>query len=190
MGDIDYFNYLKGRSRLAAIYRNTILYPSLSKEFKGKVLDVGCGIGDFLAFRKNTVGIDINSYNVAYCKDRGFEAYTIANGVYPFEDKSFDGVVLDNVLEHLVDPAPTIKEIRRVLKTGGIFILGVPGKKGFTMDDDHKNYYEEKDLEGLLVGYGLSNVKYIYGPLLIKSEWLSKTLSQYCIYGVFRNENR
>ena len=189
MNEKDYFNYLKGRSALANIYRKHVLYPALSREFKGKVLDVGCGIGDFLSFRPNTVGVDINRYNVEYCLSQGLEAKSIDNGKYPYDDGSFDGVVLDNVLEHLSDPAPTLREIGRVLKTGGIFIVGVPGKKGYTMDDDHKYFYEEPQLKDLLSKFSFANKKFIYGPLFVKSDLLSKSLSQYCIYGVFTKTN-
>jgi SAM-dependent methyltransferase len=187
MNEQDYFKYLKGRSALAGIYRKLVLYPALSKEFHGKVLDVGCGIGDFLAFRENTVGIDINPYNIEFCKNRHLEAYAIENGKFPFPDKTFDGLILDNVLEHLEDPAPTLTEIQRVLKPKGVFIVGVPGKKGYSMDSDHKRFYQEPDLQLLLSNYKLKPYKYIYGPAFIKSDWLSRRLSQYCIFGVFRN---
>jgi SAM-dependent methyltransferase len=186
MSEVNYHNYLLKRSKLSQIYRNNILYPALSRQFQGRVLDVGCGIGDFLQFRKDTVGVDINKYNVEYCRKLGLEAYPIENGKYPFGDQSFDGAILDNVLEHLTDPSPTILEIKRILKGGGRFIIGVPGKKGYTMDDDHKNFYEENDLERLLHLFGFERLRYVYGPMFLKSDFLSRSISQYCIYGVFR----
>lgn len=188
MSELRYHEYLLSRSQLSKFYRNNILYPALARQLHGKVLDIGCGIGDFLLFRKNTVGVDINSYNVAYCNKIGLEAYPIENGKYNFPDSTFDGAILDNVLEHLTDPSPTINEVKRIVKKGGHFIIGVPGKKGYTMDDDHKKFYEEKDLEKLLHGFGFAIVKYVYGPVFIKSDLLSSSLSQYCIYAVFRKE--
>jgi hypothetical protein len=44
----------------------------------------------------------------------------------PFEAESFDVVVLEQVLEHLADPARGLREARRVLRTGGIVCVGVP----------------------------------------------------------------
>jgi SAM-dependent methyltransferase len=186
MNDKSYFNYLLKRSQLSNIYRKFILYPRLAAQLSGKVLDVGCGIGDFLKFRRNTIGIDINEFNVSHCNQIGLEAYKITDGKYPFNDKTFDGAILDNVLEHLSDPTVTINEISRVLTEGGTLIIGVPGIKGYTMDDDHKMFYTEDQLEGLLLKHNFSLVKYIYGPLMIKSAMLSKSISQYCIYGVFK----
>lgn len=185
MSDKAYFDYLTKRSILSKLYRNFILYPVLSREFDGKVLDVGCGIGDFLKFRANTIGVDINPYNVDYCAKNKLEAYLIQNGKYPFEGAFFDGVILDNVLEHLSIPDPTINEISRVLKSKGILIIGVPGTKGYTMDSDHKKFYDEESLRELLQRNGFKLKKYIHGPLMMRSKWLSKTISQYCLYGVF-----
>jgi SAM-dependent methyltransferase len=185
MNQKEYFNYLKGRSFLADQYRSKLLYPALSRQFVGKVLDIGCGIGDFLSFRKNTIGIDINPYNVAYCKERNLEAYVIENGIYPFDNRTFNGAILDNVLEHLTDPAPTLREAGRILQKGGVFIVGVPGKKGYTMDDDHKHFYDEEGLTKLLAKFDFRLKRFVYGPAFIKSQFLSNTLSQYCVYGVF-----
>lgn len=182
---LQYFNYLKTRSKLALFYRNNLIYPALGNYLSGKVLDIGCGIGDFLLSRPNTIGIDINELNVNYCKDLGEEAYTIQNDKFPFPDNSFDGAVLDNVLEHLTEPHITLLEAKRVLKNKARFIIAVPGIKGYTMDDDHKHFYDEDEMNKLLESFGFVNKKYLYRPTFFKSTFFSKKLSQYCIYGVF-----
>ena len=69
----EYFEYLNQRSSLGLIYRKNFLYPRLAREMQGKVLDVGCGIGDFLEFYKNAKGTDINIKNVEYCSKIGLE---------------------------------------------------------------------------------------------------------------------
>jgi SAM-dependent methyltransferase len=183
----EYFAYLKTRSKIADIYRKFVLYPSVNSVLKGKVLDVGCGIGDFLAFRKvNTVGIDINPLNVNYCKSNKQEAFVIEGSTYPFEKQSFDSVILDNVLEHLVQPEITINEISRVLKSNGVLVIGVPGKKGYTMDSDHKKFYDEVEMNKLLVQNNYTNIGFKYMPCFIKSNFLSKSISQYVIYGIYK----
>ncbi|MBN2167937.1 MAG: methyltransferase domain-containing protein, partial [Actinobacteria bacterium] len=42
----------------------------------------------------------------------------------PFKDGSFDGVFMVAALHHLPDPAAALKEVKRVLKPGGIFVVG------------------------------------------------------------------
>jgi SAM-dependent methyltransferase len=181
----DYFEYLKTRSKLALFYRFNFVYPFISKMLQGKVLDIGCGIGDFLMFKKGVVGIDINSLNIDYCKQQGWEAYLIENNKFPFDDNSFEGAVLDNVLEHLTEPHFTLLEAKRVLKNKSRIIIAVPGIKGYEMDNDHKQFYDEVAMSKLLKDFGFINIKYFYRPTFIKSTYFSKKLSQYCIYGVF-----
>lgn len=86
---------------------------------------------------------------------------------------------LGTLLEPLQNPSPTILEIEH----DGIFIIGVAGKKGHTMDNNHKHYYDESDVVSLVKKYNFSLLRFLYGPALVKSEMLSRTLSQYCVYG-------
>ena len=67
----EYFEYLIHRSRLGAAYRTYWLYPKLTQRLQGRALDIGCGIGDMLMHRANTVGVDINPHTVAFCNARG-----------------------------------------------------------------------------------------------------------------------
>ena len=53
--DKEYFDYLVNRNNISFLLRK-FLYKSLVKEFRGKVLDVGCGIGEFLELYKNSYG--------------------------------------------------------------------------------------------------------------------------------------
>ncbi|HRE15454.1 MAG TPA: methyltransferase domain-containing protein, partial [Rhodocyclaceae bacterium] len=143
---VDYFDYLRQRSVLALLYRKHWLYPRLCRHLSGAVLDVGCGIGDLLAFRADTTGTDINPRAVAWCRDKGYPAELMMPDVLPFQNSVFDGVVIDNVLEHIADPVPLLDEVRRVLRPGGRALIGVPGRRGYACDPDHKVYYDEAGL--------------------------------------------
>ncbi len=179
-----YFLYLKKRSFIGFLYRNLYLYPTLSRYMDGKLLDVGCGIGDMLNFRPNSVGADVNQYNVNYCLARGLCVSLIKDGLLDYCSEEFDSVLLDNVLEHIQDPKKLIGQIKKVLKKNGKLIVGVPGFKGFNRDDDHKLLYEEQDLIFLANKSGFEIVKFFYMPLF-KSKFLSRTLRQYVIYSVW-----
>ena len=128
----EYHLYLRRRRWTGRLYIRHLLYPRLASLLTGQVLDVGCGTGDFLAFRPGTVGVDVNPYNVRHCRERGLRVELLQPDTdYPFADASFDGAVMDNVLEHLVDPDPTVSEIHRVLRPQGTFVVGVPGHRGY-----------------------------------------------------------
>lgn len=180
----DYFEYLRGRSRLSWLYRRMWLYPRLNRHIPGRVLDVGCGIGDFLASRPGSSGVDINPLMVDWCRERGLDARVMENGRIPFGAGEFDSVVLDNVLEHVVAPLTLLGEIHRVLRPDGTLVVGVPGKRGFASDPDHKTYYDEAGLTSALRESGFRVDRLMHMPA--RSRWLDAHMRQFCVYGVFR----
>ncbi len=181
-----YFDYLRRRSGLGWLYRRYWLYPRLCRHLRGRVLDVGCGIGDLLRYRANTVGVDINPMTVDWCRRRGLDARLMREGDLPFDMGEFDGVVLDNVLEHIEAPQPLLREVRRVLRKGGTLLVGVPGLRGFAMDMDHKVFYAEADLRRVLSAEGFRTVAVLHMPL--KLSWLQTHMPQYCLYGISQRD--
>jgi len=179
----EYADYLKKRSGLGHIYRRYWLYPRLARMLEGRALDIGCGIGDFVAFRSGTVGVDVNPETVAYCQRIGLDAHVMQPDILPFANADFDAVVLDNVLEHLAHPAPLLAEMARVLRAGGHAIVGVPGRKGYASDPDHKCFYDEPALVDRMAMSDFELVRLMHFPLPIR--WLDTYARQYCIYGLF-----
>lgn len=183
IGHAEYFRYLRSRSWLGLFYRRFLLYPKLATYFSGLVFDVGCGIGDFLKYRPQTIGVDVNPHAVDWCRKRGLDARLMTEDRLPFGNDAFDGVMLDNVLEHLTQPGALLAEIRRVLSPGGRLLVGVPGVLGYACDPDHKIFYDEASLERLMASCGfLCRAEF---HTLLKSRWLANRLSQYSLYGVY-----
>jgi len=180
---IRYFEYLKRRSRFGQLYRHFWLYPRLCSYLNGEALDIGCGIGDFLSYRKNTVGVDINEEVVNWCLYQGHLVDLMQADLLPYRSSRFDSVIMDNVLEHIGNPQPILSEAHRVLKNDGIIVVGVPGALGFSKDPDHKVFYSDEKLVETMISAGFSVLKIFSMPLGFKS--LSTTISQYCVYGVF-----
>ena len=179
----DYYAYLQGRSLKGRLYRNWWLYPRLVRHLSGRVLDIGCGIGDMLRFRPNTVGVDINPETVAWCRKQGLDAHHMERDRLPFGVGTFDGVILDNVLEHIAEPQPLLAEAKRVLKPSGRLLAGVPGPKGYQSDPDHNVYYDEAGLIHLMQKNGFSCRMIL--PMPLRLYRLYARIRQYCIYGVF-----
>lgn len=180
----DYFDSLIRRKRAGLWYRDLWLYPRICRHLHGRVLDVGCGIGDMVRHRAGTVGVDVNPKAIAYCRSRGLTVEQMEPDVLPFPDAQFDGAVLDNVLEHLERPEPLLAEIRRVLRTGGTFVVGVPGERGYLRDQDHKRHYPEPVLIDCLRSAGFARLAVFHQPF--RSSLLDRYLRPYTIYGVFR----
>ena len=119
-----------GRNWDDEIFRKYIL-GYLSRE--SRILDLGAGRGNvaqmnFRTLVAHVAGVDVD----AAVLDNPFldsaEVIRIDDGRIRYDDGEFDMVFSDNVLEHLLDPAATLREVRRVLKPGGVFLAKTPNK--------------------------------------------------------------
>ena len=101
------------------------------------LLDFGCGPGEnairFARAGFRVTGFDICEKNIDYCQklfqkngwsDKGKFLVTVAEQL-PFPDKSFDLIVGIDILHH-VDIPLAIREIKRVLKPGGLAVFREP----------------------------------------------------------------
>jgi len=140
-----------------------------------EVLELGCGYRAKLlvALRdrlRRGVGVDFHIDPSL----RDLAPFTFFEG--PIEetlpkltDASFDAVMLISVLEHLSAPLAALETARRLLKPGGLLLINVPTWRGrFFLEfsafrlglspkvemDDHKMYYEKRDLWPLLIKAG------------------------------------
>ena len=165
-----YFDYLSGKKYPKLLVRLVFFLLELSfrpnaRELRGKVLDIGCGLGHFFKVYPEAYGIDLNPYCVQYCTERGYKC--VQGDVYhiPFPSEFFDGVLLCHVLEHLDDPDGALTEVGRVLKPGGILSIRVPTASGFRVDSTHKVFFDYAKLTSLLSRYGLKIVRARYYPV-------------------------
>jgi ubiquinone/menaquinone biosynthesis C-methylase UbiE len=102
----------------------------------GRVLDLGCGVGDIasgLAGRaRSVVASDIASENVRRTREN--LSLTGSNGAVvqaagerlPFADATLDTVVIADVIEHVASVRGTLDEVARVLRPGGRMICVTP----------------------------------------------------------------
>jgi SAM-dependent methyltransferase len=95
-------------------------------------LDVGCGDGRtagpwLVRTGRQYVGVDVSRPAVDAAVAGGLTAVHVdGTDCLPFPDDHFDHVLCIEVLEHLFAPQETVKEIHRVLKPGGTFVVTVP----------------------------------------------------------------
>jgi len=99
------------------------------QEKKGKVLDLGCGDGDYSVKLENlgheVIAADLDEERFRYKGKIEYKKCDVTKNL-PFEDNSFDYCLLLEVIEHLENPYSVISEINRVLKTEGKLVLSTP----------------------------------------------------------------
>lgn len=132
----------------------------------GKILDVGCNIGEM--FGDKATNLDIHSLEDKR-KESGNPLLIIPNFVQgdanelPFPDQSYDTVVLSEILEHMDDPLHTVLEAQRV---GKQILICVPNEYQWAQDKkpfthyDHKINFDEKLLFELIVQSKLQLIAY------------------------------
>jgi SAM-dependent methyltransferase len=147
-----------------------------------EVLELGCGFRatQLVALEprlQRGVGVDFQIDPQLSGRDNlTFYQGTIEETLPKLQSQTFDAVLVISVLEHLSDPLLVIESVRGLLKPSGVLLINVPTWRGkgfleffaFRLGlspkiemDDHKMYYDKRDLWPLLVRAG-------FKPSLIK----------------------
>lgn len=157
-----------------------------------KVMELGCGAGQFIreikALRPDLecYGSDISSHAVALAKQSNDGViYDLSSDTkVPYADSYFDAVLIFDVLEHVFDPSAIMAEVKRALKTGGIFYAFVPcegdmfsfwnflrtvriGTDLTKMYAGHINRFSRAELFSLIELSGLQVIRKVYSEHVI-----------------------
>jgi len=95
----------------------------------GKLLDIGCGNGEFLRFASSfgweVVGVDFDEQAVAEASSSGLDVRTGDVNVIDSKEK-FDFISLSHVIEHVYDPSVLLSSCYKLLNDGGVLWLETP----------------------------------------------------------------
>lgn len=167
IGDDIRARVFRDTTKLYLDYPAHIVAPPLirfvRRHARGRILDLGCATGNYCLHLKNLgydiAGADVRPEYVSIAASRGVEAYLIERGV-PLPDKSFDTVLLFEVLEHLEDPLAVLREASRLAR--GNVLITTPHSGGIDhlrelgllyehfADMDHRNFFTQDALTDLL----------------------------------------
>jgi SAM-dependent methyltransferase len=114
----------------------------LAAHAHGDLLDLGCGTapayGMYRPYVSTVTCVDWD--NTAHPSPH-LDVEADLREPLPFQDASYDTVVLTDVLEHMPYPDPLVSEIRRVLRPQGTVVIGVPFMYGIhEAPHDHHRY--------------------------------------------------
>jgi SAM-dependent methyltransferase len=97
----------------------------------GRLLDIGCATGFFLALARakgwDVVGTEVSQFSVRYAQEKlGLDVRLGTLRNLDFAAGAFDVVTMWDVLEHVTDPLAELQEIRRILRDGGLLSIITP----------------------------------------------------------------
>lgn len=183
-------NFFEKLYQKLKFYNIRYKFSKLKRNSKGsKLLDFGCGTGDFLLYSKNK-GLEVygiepneNAKKIAQSKIGGVDQFF--KNISETEEK-FDYITLWHVLEHIPNLEHTLIEIKSKLKKDGELIIALPNHQSFDAKfyknfwaaydvPRHLWHFTPKDFNLLISFHGMKIVnKY---PLLLDSyyvSWLSE----------------
>jgi ubiquinone/menaquinone biosynthesis C-methylase UbiE len=142
-------NYLLTEIDPAFADRAWLIFQAVAHRQPARILEIGCGRGFYVnalaEFKtvKRIDGIEIEPAYLAQAQQTvtNKKVHLIEANAYalPYPDRSFDMVLLTEVLEHLTDEKQALREIKRVLKPGGWLVVTVPSS-GFSFWWDPLNW--------------------------------------------------
>jgi len=186
-----------GRNYVSVVYnekdRPFTEYPDLLTQYlvkrfrltKGqKILDLGCGRGDFLrGFIRcglNGYGVDQFSAAAKICSGAEILQSDLEEKSLPYKPDSFNVIFSKSVLEHFYYPEKLVQEIFRIVKPGGLVITMVPDwasiyKTAFYDDYTHRTPFTIISLKNIFTINRFDDVKvekFRQLPFLWERPWL------------------
>jgi cyclopropane fatty-acyl-phospholipid synthase-like methyltransferase len=174
--------------------------PWLPADRGARILDLGCGGGEFLAFLdgqgyRAASGVDFSAEQVERCRARGLERVEVVRDTRAFlrgRGRVFERVVMNDVLEHVpkAECIALLEDIRASLVEGGSCIIKVPnassafGLVARYLDFTHEVAFTETSLKQVLVAAGFHDVVVAGLPIALKLHpkrlawWLANRLYQ------------
>jgi SAM-dependent methyltransferase len=156
----------------------------------GQLLELGCACGFLLLAARArgfaVRGIEPSSWAAAHARSAyGLDVQTGSLDTVSVPSASCDAVVMADVIEHLLDPRRTVRQIARVLRPGGRLLLLTPdvgslvarvlGPRWWGLLDDHYFYFSRQTLRRFLEEEGFVVERIVgLGRVFRLSHWVSK----------------
>jgi len=147
-----------------------MIFEELLVEIRGgRVLDIGCGSGQFIAILMQSLGsfdsitgVDVDDGVLEEARNKfGSETFKFIkanSSSLPFEDASYDFVCISKALHHVEDDRQSLGEMKRILNQGGYFLINEMIRDGLTTSQESHLLYHHlrSDIDKLI---GISHNK-------------------------------
>lgn len=168
---------------------------------QGKLLEIGCGQGNFLRQAANR-GFDVTGVEYSQFACERARANLEGRGrvlqgeitVLAPEAAAYDVCVLCDVIEHVRDPAAFLREIFRLLRPGGVLLVVTPSLDSWSAralrsrwmeyKAEHLFYYAPETLRRQLAGAGFGDVAIKRGVKKLSLDYIAAHFDKYPIAGI------
>ena len=178
--DIELENHYKNYERNDYLSPITIIrYHELLDKFEayrtfGNLLDVGCGIGYFLAEAKkrgwNVYGTEYTDEAVRICEKSGISMQKGKLNPNNYLPGMFDVITSFEVIEHINNPNEELRNFAKIIRKGGVVYCTTPNfnsllryrlKSAYNVIcyPEHLSYYSPKTLKKVFNSAGFSTIK-------------------------------
>lgn len=170
-----YTNYFEGMRINRRTFSDRLKKIERKLGKKGKLLDVGCALGDCLLEAKrlgwkDAEGIEVSSYAYEFAKGRGLKVKPGTLSENSYKPNTFVAVTYQDVIEHIPDPLSELKKIYKILEPKGIVFLVTPDIGGFWSrllgplwyhykPREHLTYFSQKSMARALKETGFTNIE-------------------------------
>ena len=153
-----------------------LLRHALGSYAPERILDVGAGVGGFLAglseLSSTVHHTELSPECLATCRERGYSRGVRAEArALPYAAMSFDLVCLFDVIEHVDEDTAVMHEVARVLRPEGLALITVPAYPWLFGENDrvsgHRRRYTRSSLKGLIENAHLGLVRCTYTNTLM-----------------------
>jgi ubiquinone/menaquinone biosynthesis C-methylase UbiE len=175
--EVYYAEWISAQKKSRELLWRRRLAQLLEHRKRGRLLDVGCGVGAFLGLAKKAgfeaFGTEVSEYAGRRTEEICGVPVFIGNlEEAGFPSDYFDVVTLYHVIEHVNDPSRYLFETHRILKPGGLVVVACPNVESYvfnlayfvfkrkrfqlfsTSDKEiHLYHFSPRTLEKLLVGH-------------------------------------
>ena len=136
---------------------------------RGRLLDLGCWVGFLLAEARDrgweVTGVEPSEFASEFARERlGLDVHRTDLFAADLPERSFDAIVLGDVIEHLIRPGEALDRIAALLAPGGVVYLALPdagsrlaqrlGARWWSVLPTHVQYFTRESLFTLLRRHG------------------------------------
>lgn len=138
-----------------------------------RILSIGAGV---LRLKGNVTHLDYEPYG---------HLEVVGDALHlPFADNTFDGVVSESLLEHVLEPEQAIAEMHRVLKPGGKVYAMIPFMFGFHAAPNDFQRFTHKGLLYRMRAFETERLKVIAGPASALTSVLVEFFAMLLSFGI------